>query len=96
MVVSPFVLIYLTTNTDVFLWTGLLQNVSALAVFMFMYIPESPVFLLEKERFDLARKDIAYMLKFNNATEEKTMECMSVFERFATKKQSVAERAIQA
>lgn len=69
LVVSPLALMYLTSNTNVFLWFGLIQNLIGLAGFVVMYIPESTIFLLEKERFIEARKDIDYLLKFNKAME---------------------------
>lgn len=67
-VISPLILMYVTTNTDVFLWAGIAQNVIALAGFVLMYIPESTKYLLEKERFVAAKKDIDYLLKINNAS----------------------------
>lgn len=50
-VICPLILMYLSTNTDVFLWAGLMQNVIALAAFGMMYFPESTKFLLEKNKF---------------------------------------------
>ena len=67
-VLSPLVLMYLTNNTGFFLWAGLLQNLIALLGFIVMYIPESTKYLLEKGKYDVARKDIEYLLKFNKAT----------------------------
>jgi hypothetical protein len=69
---------YLTTNTNYFLWAGVIQNALALIAFAHMYIPESTKFLLEKSRFDEVRKDIQYLMKFNNASEAERAECESL------------------
>ena len=69
LVVSPLILIFVTVNTDIFLWLGVVQNVIAIGLFVFMYVPESTIFLLEKEKFEQAKKDITYLLKFNKASE---------------------------
>lgn len=52
LVISPLILIFVTVNTDIFLWVGLIQNAIGIALFMVMYVPESTIFLLEKERFE--------------------------------------------
>ena len=69
LVISPLILIFLTVNTNIFLWIGVIQNLIAIALFIFMYVPESTIFLLEKEKFEQAEKDIDYLLKFNKASE---------------------------
>jgi MFS family permease len=51
-VICPLVLMYLTRNTNTFLWAGVIQNAFALLAFAYMYIPESTKFLLEKHRFE--------------------------------------------
>lgn len=58
LVISPLCLMYLSINTDMFLWAGVVQNIIGLAGFALMYIPESTMFLLEKERWTEAKKDI--------------------------------------
>ena len=50
-----------------------------------MYIPESTKFLLEKGRFDDARKDIQYLMMFNGVSEERKIECESLLERYIIK-----------
>jgi MFS family permease len=52
LVISPLILMFVTVNTDIFLWLGVIQNVIAIGLFVLMYVPESTIFLLEKERFD--------------------------------------------
>lgn len=52
LVISPLILIFVTVNTDIFLWVGLIQNGIGIALFIVMYVPESTIFLLEKERFE--------------------------------------------
>ena len=47
LVVSPLVLSYVTTNTDIFLWAGLGMNIFGLLGFIVFYIPESIKFQLE-------------------------------------------------
>jgi hypothetical protein len=54
-----------------------------------MYIPESTKFQLEKGRFEDARKDIQYLLKFNGASEEQRTECESLLERYIIKQDSI-------
>jgi hypothetical protein len=60
-----------------------------------MYIPESTMFLLEKEKFTEARKDIEYLLRYNKASDASKIECLSLLERFETKKKSVLERELK-
>ena len=96
LVASPLAVMYITTNTDIFLWFGVIQNIVGLAGFIVMYIPESTIFLLEKERFKEARSDIEYLLKFNKATEGARVSCLSLLERYETKKKSSVEKALTA
>jgi hypothetical protein len=49
LTVSPLILMYVSIDTNIFNWFGVIQNVIALAGFALMYIPESTMFLLEKE-----------------------------------------------
>lgn len=60
-----------------------------------MYIPESTMFLLEKEMWQHARKDIEYLLNFNKASEASRIECLSLLERYETKKKSTLERELR-
>ena len=53
------------------------------------------MFLLEKERFQDARKDIEYLLRYNKASDASKIECLSLLERFETKKKSVLERELK-
>jgi MFS family permease len=69
LVFSPLLLMYATVDTFTFLWIGLIQNLIGVAGFVLMYIPDSTIFLLEKEKFTQAKKDIEYLLKFNKASE---------------------------
>ncbi len=39
LVASPLILMYVTKNTEFFLWVGLLMNAFGLAGFVFLYIP---------------------------------------------------------
>lgn len=89
LVVSPLILMFVTVNTDIFLWIGVAQNVIALATFALMYIPESTIFLLDKERFDMAKKDIEYLMKYNKANEGQVAEMNSVFDRYKEKATSL-------
>lgn len=68
-VFSPLVLMYVTNNTNFFLWLGLGMNLVGLLGFLVLYIPESTKYLLEKNRFDDANKDMIYILKYNKASE---------------------------
>ena len=54
MVVSPLILMYVTNDTDVFLWAALGMNAFGLCGFMLMYIPESIKFQLEQGRYEQA------------------------------------------
>jgi len=86
LVLSPLTLMYLTTNTDVFLWAGVIQNIVGLGGFILMYIPESTIFLLEKGLFKIARPDIEHLLKFNKATEASKVVALSLLDRLEAKK----------
>ncbi len=65
LVVSPLILEFVSNNTNVFLWLGLIQNVIAIGTFVAMRIPESVIFLLEKNRFEEAKREIKYLMDFN-------------------------------
>ena len=95
LVISPIFLMYLTVNTNVFLWCGVGQNVIALAGFLLIYIPESTSFQLEKEKFPQARKDIEYLLKYNRCSEGQRLECLSRLERYETKSKTHTERELK-
>ncbi len=47
----PLILVYVTKNTTIFVYSAVAINVIALAIFLVKYFPESPVFLLDKDRF---------------------------------------------
>lgn len=49
-------------------------NVLAIAGFMAMRVPESVIFLLENHKFEQAKKEIEYILKFNRAGEADKLE----------------------
>ena len=51
LVISPLILMSVTINTNIFLWSGLFQNFIGLVGFTLLYIPESTKFLLSNEKF---------------------------------------------
>lgn len=65
LVVSPLILQFVSNNTNIFLWAGLIQNLIAIATFLTMRIPESVIFLLEKHKFEEAKREIKYLMDFN-------------------------------
>jgi hypothetical protein len=67
LVICPLALQFVTNNTAVFVWAGIIQNVIALIAFMFIRVPESVIFQLEKHQYAQAKKDIEYILEFNKA-----------------------------
>jgi hypothetical protein len=67
LVVSPLILQYVTNNTNIFLWVGLMQNLIAIATFILMRIPESVIFLLEKNNFEEAKRELKYLMDYNKA-----------------------------
>jgi len=67
LVICPLVLQFVTNNTAVFVWAGIIQNAFALIAFMFIRVPESVIFQLEKHKYAQAKKDIEYILEFNKA-----------------------------
>jgi hypothetical protein len=69
-VISPLLLMYITKDTNIFLWIGLLMNILPLLGFITVYIPESTKYLIEKGRYDSALKDIEHILRFNKSTPE--------------------------
>jgi len=67
-VISPLLLMYVTKDTDLFLWIGLFMNILPLLGFLTVYIPESTKYLLEKGRYNSALNDIEHILRFNKST----------------------------
>ena len=57
-----------------------------------MYIPESTMFLLEKNKFNVAKKDLEYLLKFNKANDADSINTMTLFERLKEKKESLLKK----
>jgi len=51
-VLCPPILLYISINTNMFVYIALTLNVIALIIFLVAYFPESPVFLLYDGRFE--------------------------------------------
>jgi hypothetical protein len=51
LVLSPLLLKFISNNTFVLIWIGLLLNLLAIAGFMAVRVPESVIFLLENHKF---------------------------------------------
>ncbi len=51
-VLCPLILLYVTVDTQVFLWIGFAINIFAIIIFAIFFFPESPIFLLETNKFD--------------------------------------------
>ncbi len=75
LVISPLILQFVSNNTNIFLWAGLIQNLIAIGTFAAMKIPESVIFLLEKHKFEEAKREIKYLMDFNKAGEGDRLEC---------------------
>lgn len=44
-----------------------MQNLIAIATFILMRIPESVIFLLEKNKFEEAKRELKYLMDYNKA-----------------------------
>ena len=66
----PIMLLYLSNNTQMFLWIPLIMNALAIVVFAIFYFPESPVFLLDQGRFEEFYSVIGKLIKTNNVPED--------------------------
>lgn len=86
LVVSPIILLYITNNTVIFLWIGLLMNLIGLSSFIFMYIPESIKFQLEASKFEEGKEDIEYVLKYNKVKPDEYAYTLNLLDRFIKKK----------
>lgn len=75
LVISPLILQFVSNNTNIFLWVGLIQNLIAIGTFVAMKIPESVIFLLEKHKFNEAKIEIKYLMEFNKAGDADRLEC---------------------
>ena len=78
LVISPLILQFVSNNsnsTNIFLWAGLIQNLIAIGTFAAMKIPESVIFLLEKHKFEEAKREIKYLMDFNKAGDADRLEC---------------------
>lgn len=91
MVTSPLILQYVTKDTDFMLYVGLVINIVGIIVFAVVYIPESVKYLLDKGRFEEARKNITYIYKFNRSNQGQILICDSLFDRLVKRKTSKLE-----
>lgn len=85
LVVSPLILQFVSNNTNIFLWAGLIQNLIAVTAFAVIRIPESVIFLLEKHRFKEAKREIKYLMDYNKAGQPDRVECDMLLERYVMK-----------
>ena len=85
LVLSPLLLQFITNNTFVFIWVGLVLNLLAIGGFMAVRVPESVIFLLEIHKFQLAKQEIAYIMNFNKTGETDRIEIEEMLDRFVMK-----------
>ena len=45
--ICPLVLLYVTNDTQIFVWIGLIINVVSIIILALVYFPESPIYLLD-------------------------------------------------
>ena len=50
-VICTLVLLFITKNTMSLVWIGLILNIIPLVIFLILFFPESPRYLLNKEKF---------------------------------------------
>jgi hypothetical protein len=85
LVLSPLLLQFITNNTFVFIWVGLVLNLLAIGGFMAVRVPESVIFLLENHKFQLAKQEIAYIMNFNKTGETDRIEIEEMLDRYVMK-----------
>jgi len=68
---SPIVALYLTKNTNVFLYIGILMSVLSGLLIHCFYFPESMKFNISKKKYESAFDDLRYILKVNGVNDEK-------------------------
>jgi hypothetical protein len=68
LVISPIILKFISKNTDTLLLIPFAINLTALCFFAVFYMPESTKYLLEKGRFEEAKRDIDYINRINKAS----------------------------
>lgn len=69
-VLCPLLLVYVSNNTIIFLWIGLIINVISIVVFAIFYFPESPVYLLDQNKFGEFEAILNKIYKMNNVSED--------------------------
>jgi hypothetical protein len=85
LVVSPVILKLISKNTDVLLYVPLSINLGALIIFAIFYIPESTKYLLEKGRFEEAKRDIDYINRINRASVQQIVQIDSMLIKLSTR-----------
>lgn len=69
-ILCPLMLLYVSNNTMMFIWIGLGLNITAIVLFGIFYFPESPVFLLDKGKFEEFNIVIRKLYSTNNVPEQ--------------------------
>ena len=86
MIASPLALVYLTKNTQLFLWLALAINVAALVLFCMVYFPESPIYLLDQGKCDELLLVLRNLYNWNKTPEEHQVKLNNLVERYKTQK----------
>lgn len=70
LVLSSLILKFISRNTDILLYIPFYINVISLMIFGIVYVPESVKYLLEKKKYDEAKRNIEYINRINGASIE--------------------------
>lgn len=81
-VLCPILLLYVSINTNMFIYFGLILNIIALVIFLIFYFPESPVFLLAAGRFEQLKVVLAKLYKDNKIEDANQLKISNLIERY--------------
>ncbi|CDW88839.1 organic cation [Stylonychia lemnae] len=81
-IISPLIMVYVTKNTNLFLYVGFAMSISALVLLHSFYFPESLRFNISQKKFDNAERDLKHILSTNKVPLRQSQEIEQNFNEF--------------
>eukprot|EP00347_Sterkiella_histriomuscorum_P006274 403353395 len=85
-VLCPLMLLFISNNTQMFVWIALILNLVAIVIFFLFYFPESPVFLLDQGRYEEFNSVIQKLYDSNKVNDETQVKLNNLIARFKSQK----------